>query len=403
MVANPVILLLILYFTANFFALLNGISLGGFYFYDNFYNVSTSTYISAFFLQCIFTVLIFVFWRFAKIKYKNIEGGLEIRNGGAVFLGCLQIAFILFVLFTGAGKAGSDFKFESGNIFNYFFILTKPDVLVLILAPFLISNRAYWVVIFIYFISLLIRGWMGAIFFIIILTIIRFYPIRISLSKLPGIFIISLFILLLLPVLEAFKWGMRGDIELSALFGQVFDTISLDLYFKVIEYVISRFSHVDNVALIVQNSNLFADSFSKNEFRSLFFSGVVYESICRLAGDCPTELGTYLAMQFYDSPGSWNADPGLFSWFYIDGLQSIVLVLIFIPFFILMLKLLAKYFGLKGILLFLSFSIIYLYHGWYGAFQDFFLYLVFSIVIIRMFFLSWLKFGIKKLASKTSG
>lgn len=377
---NPYYFMMFIYFFCNTFSFYNLIVNQGFTQFGYFYPISLSSAFTSYAFHLSFWLLIFIFY---KKYFKKTEWKLRLGSGWGLFLLLLTLLFFIFNYTTGAGVAGSGFSFESSNPLNYFFVLMQPDLLYFLIAPFLISNRFFWIISAVYFFSLMTRGWMGATFLIFVVSLIRFYPVRVGIKNLIIYSLFSLMILFLLPLLDALKWGVRSGLSFSEIISNIVNDGYWKNFFKVLEVVISRFQNLNYSAYINEHSTFFLRSLLDGQFSWFIQNGIFNSIYCKLS-DCSKDFNIFSAEVIFGETGlSWNIDPGLtgwasiFSYFYFLFFIFVILLLFFSY------NLYLKCYGKNGILLISVFSLLYFFHGWLNAFFNtiiyaFFLYFIFK-------------------------
>lgn len=381
MVINPVYLMLYTYLLANTYAFLNLQLNKGFFAYGEFYQISQIGSLVVYVYQLLFLSFIFIFFRQHSLKNYKIR---TLNNRWGVGLIFITILFFLFNRITGAGLAGTEFSFNASNPINIFFVLTQPDLLFLLIAPFLASSRLFWVVTIIYFFSMLSRGWMGSVLIVFLIYLIRYYPVHVKLKSLIYFISLVLIVFLLLPILDALKWGMRLGLSVSDIFKQVFNSNYWEVLFTVLDSVVSRFQNINYAAYTLENREFFLKSLLNGDFSWFFQNGIFYSIFCKIS-ECPIDFNVFAAEKIYGAVGlSWNIDPGLSGWSSIFGFFSILFIGFSAFFLWILFHFFAKVYGNKGILLISVFSLMYFYHGWLNAFFNMIIYGFFLYFLFRL-------------------
>ncbi|MBB1424521.1 oligosaccharide repeat unit polymerase, partial [Pseudoalteromonas sp. SG43-7] len=319
MILNPFFLMLFIYFLANTYALINLLRDGGFNAYGRFYSLEVDSILYSYFLQVSFWLLISFFY---FLFIKKMHPVKLLGDKYAWFLIVITIMFFVFNLYTGAGKAGSGFSFNSANYFNYLFVALQPDVLFLLLAPFLRSKKLFFVVSATFFISLLSRGWMGSVILIFIVFLIRFYPVRINLKSCVILFFSGSLIVLLLPLLDALKWGMRLGLPITDVFSNLFTRGYFSVFAIVFDSIVDRFQNLKYVSLVFESSSVLRDKLFQGEFGWFYQNGIINSIYCKFS-ECSPDINIYFAGYLVGDTGlSWNVDVGLSGWAGILGVYS---------------------------------------------------------------------------------
>lgn len=371
MIINPFFALLSVYIAGNFYALIAGLNQGGFFAFGIFNEIHPLSFILSFFIQLIFLSSIVAFYFYGVVNYKK---QIFLDNFYGYVLLILKIFFLIFFLVTGSGRAGSAFEFEEPSLVNYFFVLTQPDLLYFIVAIFLKSTRLFFAISLLFLISLLLRGWMGAVLFLAIAFLVRFYPYRLAAKNLP--FFILFFIVLvgLLPILDSIKWSMRVHMSAPEFFANLFLMNYLEVFPVVVQSVVDRFSHINHVAYVLENSSALWSSLVNGNFSWFFNAGIPRALYCFIY-DCPSEISVYLAEQLSGLPNlTWNVDVGAAGWLVVLGVYSSILIIFVFILLFFGVTIFGSLYGFNGVLLFAILSLIYLFHGWIGAFINVVLY-----------------------------
>lgn len=380
MVLNPFYIMLLVYAFANTFAYYKILDLGGFYVFDTFWIVSAEVATLTYFLHIFLFSLFFLFF---SCSLSLARQSRIISNSWGWFLVVVTVSFFVFNSLTGAGKAGSGFSFGGSSYLNFIFVFLQPDLLFLLMAPFLRSNRLFFLGISVYFISLLSRGWMGSVLIVFIIMLIRFYPYRLSLSRAFLLFFLFIFTVLLLPVFDALKWGMR----LGQSPVEVFSHLLSNDYFSVLRIVlvsvVERFQNINYAAFLIQNKDLFFRDLLSGNYQWFYQDGIFNSVFCKLVS-CPPDINSYLARYMVnDDKITWNIDPGLTGWFGMLGFLAPFLF-VFVVFIVgFGFWLFNRVFGVKGVLLFGVFTLVYFFHGWLNAYYNFLIYgVAYSFVLL---------------------
>lgn len=372
MTINPVFLLLAIYFLANFYAFLNSLVNGGFEAYGYFYNTTTLELLFVFAIQSISLFGLLIFFRIEYRKYRYTH--FSIGDGAGYSLLTLTIAYLAFTQYYGAGIAGSDFNFENTNYLNYIFVLIQPDVWFYLIGPNLRSKKIFWICAVVFLMSLILRGWMGGVMLIAITLLAREYPVKIKINNIILLTFILIALVALLPILDAFKWGMRVSMPVRDIVDLIFDLNYFDVFPIVLQSVVDRFQNFNYVVYVLEDrSNMINQIMSGNI--NWFFQGGIFNSIYCKMMSCGKDIGIFLAEGVSgQSDLSWNVDVGISGWMAILGWGFFF----YIGFSILVLslgyRLFGTIFGLTGVMIFGAFSFIYYFHGWNNAFFNLIIY-----------------------------
>lgn len=385
MLNNPFALLLVAYFSANTYALILGFLNGGFNIFGNFYPINFEYFIIAYTIQLIGLAVFYFAYVAASITYSNKK---NLDDSYGYFLIAISFIFLVFSQYTGAHRAGSGFSFPDGSIekyINFLFVILQPDLLFLIIAPFIKSARLFLIAATIFTASLLLRGWMGAVLLLICVVLIRYYPLRITLRNLFTSIAVLMVIILLLPFLDAIKWSMRVGATLGDLYAIFVDIDYFAVFGVVIESVVARFQNLNIVAYVAANSDYFLSALLNNDFLWFYHAGILSSAYCRISS-CAPDVGVYLAESITGySALTWNVDVGISGWLLILDMYFPVFILYCLVLLAIGYIVFGRLFGIRGVLLFSTLSLIYLFHGWIGSIVNVVIYGSVFYFILRTF------------------
>ncbi|EFC9247607.1 O121 family O-antigen polymerase, partial [Escherichia coli] len=283
----------------------------------------------------------------------------------------IQIAFIIFNTQMGVNTAGSVERIEGQSLSNYLFIILQPDILVAVISVCLNSGFLFWTNILVYLLSMFLRGWMGGTFVILFLILSRYQNLRISLKT----FLVSLCSLLLLfsilPALIEAKWAMRTGISLSVFISNMSSYVTPENYYAGINYLLNRFQHVGHLALIYENADDLFKKYNAGYFSSYYMDGIPQYLLVKMYNLDMYKLSFYLVQYFFDiTEPTWNINTGVVGWLYILRYESIlfafyIMLLLLVPYYVV-----SRFAGKRMLSVLACFSIIYLFHGWLGAYVN---------------------------------
>jgi hypothetical protein len=380
-IINPFYFLFYLYFFANTYAFINIQMYGGFEVFGEFRQIENTSSLTAYLYQLFFLLLIWLFYKlFSSKEYRVFKLG----NGWGVFIVFLTALFFLFNEVTGSGRAGSGFTFEGKSAVNIFFVLLQPDLLFLLIAPFLISNRLFWVALILYFFSLMSRGWMGSVLLVLVVYFVRYYPVKIKPRNFIYYLGFAFCVFFSLPLLDALKWGMRIGLSFQDIAIQLLQDDYWDLMFIVVNSVVDRFQNINYAAYAVQNSSFLYGELMAGKF-SWFFQNGIFNSIYCKFFPCAIDFNSYVAELLYGEDGlSWNIDPGLTAWAAIFGYGAVLFIFVVMIMMVVSFGVYASSYGGAGVLLISCFCLLYLFHGWLGAFFNVVVYALGMYLIFRV-------------------
>lgn len=364
---NPVVLLIILYLTVNFLSMLIGCFSGEIQVETSFFHVNPESLIYSFILQCCCLFVLYFFYSFFFARTKNVD--LKLENKWGLLLCILQISFAIFNYTMGVNLAGSTERIEGGSLINYFFIFFQPDNLFVIISLCLKSPMFFWINIIIYTFSMMLRGWMGGVFIIFFLIITRFQYIKVSIRLLMKLFSFFVILLVLMPVIIEAKWAMRTGVPVITFINAIPSYFTVERYSEGVGYLLNRFQHVGHLALILENSSTLNSDYMNARFSNYFWDGLPQVILSKVYNLEIYKLTSYIVEFIFGIPNpSWNVNIGIVGWFFILKWESIIFTLylfclLFFPYYIV-----SKYAGKKLLTILSCFSIVYLFHGWLGAY-----------------------------------
>lgn len=383
MTVNPVISLFYLYFFANFVALVQGVSANGLVLEGQFFELKASSLAYSFLLQVLILLSFLGVFNFfySRFSFKKITYG----KSWGWFLIILQASFIFFNLKTGVNIAGDDARIGGGV--NYIFILLQPDILFILIGVSLLSGRLFFINTAIFLVSMALRGWMGGFFIVFFMVFARYYPVRISLYNMFFLLFVAALFILILPAIIDMKWSMRQGVSFGDFFSNVSSSFSADSYSFVVSYLLNRFQHLGHVALLLENSDKLYFDLSSGLFSSYWMDGLPQYTVSKFLGFEQYKLNSYMVEYFFgvEEP-TWNTNPGVAGWMFI--LQEKVVFMALYLFFVVVASFyfIGRYAGSTMLMLIACFSIVYLFHGWFGAYFNIMFYGLTLVVISKLKF-----------------
>ncbi|MDX7998856.1 hypothetical protein FE394_06525 [Xenorhabdus sp. Reich] len=385
MIINPVYILALLYFFTNFIAMLTGIYDGGLILEGKYFSLKEESLIYAFLMQAILILFIIVLYNYFNKKTKKHK--FEFRRIIGVTLLLVQISYIIFNKSMGVNIAGDSTRLSEGSLLNYLFILLQPDILYIIIGIHLSSNRLFFANTSIYLLSMFLRGWMGGVFIVFFTILFRYNPSKISLKNLIYVFLFILIAFLLLPMIIDAKWAMRTGMSLTEFIYGISDSFETTRYKQSIYYILNRFQHIGHVALLLENSDNLYQKYISDHFVSYWWEGLPQQTILKISDEKYISLSSYIVTEFYNIKNpSWNINPGLSGWFFILQDKFFFLVLYLFLFVTMQFYYISRKADSRLLTTIACFSLIYLFHGWFGAYFNILLYSVFIILIYRFSF-----------------
>lgn len=383
MIINPIYALLILYFLVNLLTTVLGIYNGGVIIENKFFILDVSSLFFSFLTQSFFLVLFYFLYKRFDIKSMNRK--LEFKNKWGWALLFLQCSFLMFNMAMGVNVAGNTTRLNDTSLFNYIFVVFAPDIIFFIVSVSLISNRFFLLNVIVFLISMFLRGWMGGIFIVSFILLIRYYPLKISTRSLFFLIISILLLLCLSPVIIDAKWILRTGGSFADVSAAIKSSFEYSKYELAFYYILNRFQHVGHVALLYENSNSFYEYYSSGKFMSYWMDGLPQYILSKIFGWDNIKLNSYMVEFFFNiHDPSWNVNPGLAGWFFI--LHERVIFLIIYCFLVCVAPcfFIAKYAGRNLLMLTFCFMLVYFYHGWFGAYFNLILYCSLIIFIAKI-------------------
>lgn len=380
---NPFYLLLFFYALINFVFACIGFSINTVEIEFQSFNIKSSSFVFAFFIQFFICFVIFLFYiGFGKGGGREIE--LNNRYGLILFF--LQFLFMLYNLTYGVNVAGVSVTSEN-KILNFFFILLSVDILFILISPYIKSDRWFYLNLSLFVVSNLLRGWMGSVLLAFFIMLCRKEFVRVSLNSFFKYLFLSVLVLLILPYLTQIKWTIRSN----GTFFDAIKSVSEIGYFLLLEdsvyYMFNRFQHNYHVALLLENYIGLNQKYNSGVITPFWMEGIaqtIFSFIFSL--DKQFSLGNVMARDIFGSKDTWSSNPGLAGWFII--LQEKFIFLVLYSSFLLALGfyIAAKYFNKKMVLILGVFSLFYLFHGWIGMYVTLLTYLLLIFIISRVRF-----------------
>ena len=381
--ADPVLLLAVLYFSANLYSFVTLI-FGGEIFIDSLTRGFDKqiVYLTGLTLLFAFALLLVVYRTCIKFCIAGKE--LLFLNSWGWSLALLQSIFLLNNIYYGVNLAGVEDP-DSGSSFKLLFNVVQPDLLYLIIGVGLKSSRLFWLNTIIFAFSLLVRGWIGGFFIILILYLCRNYPIQIRWKYVFWISLSSTICALIFPFLVEVKWFLRADGSLGDAFNSIMDRgyfISLN---DSLAYLANRFQMFGHVALIVENSEEVATAYSNNEFIPYWADGPLQWVILKISNVQIFQLNRYMVLNFFGSENlAYSTNPGIAGWIAFLQEKSLFFIVFIVAMTFFPARFAFRYAGHTYFLVIYSFVLVYLFHGWIGAYFNLLFYMLVFLLINKL-------------------
>lgn len=383
--ADPVLLLAVLYFSANLYSFIT-LTLGGKIFIDSLTRGFDEQIVYSTGSALLFSFVLLLFIYRTCIGFCIAGKELFFLNSWGWSLALLQCIFLLNNIYYGVNLAGVQDP-DSGSSFKLFFSVVQPDLLYLIIGVGLKSSRLFWLNTIIFAFSLVMRGWIGGFFIILILYLCRNYPVKIRLKYFLWFFLLSIICVLIFPFFVEAKWFLRSDGSLDDAFNSIMDRgyfISLN---DSLAYLANRFQMFGHVALIVENSKEVATAYSNNEFIPYWADGPLQWIILKINNIQIFQLNRYMVLNFFGSENlAYSTNPGIAGWIVFLQEKSLFFIVFIVSMTFFPARFAFRYAGRTYFLIVYSFVFVYLFHGWIGAYFNLLVYM-FAFLLINKIFL----------------
>ena len=328
-------------------------------------SINREMLIKAFFVQSIsFLIIYCIYSFFNKFPSKTIQ-----ENGYSNLCGYFLIGYQIFYMglsiYYGVGVVG---RSENLEINHYLLILTNifsVDILFFIIGTQLKSSKLFYINLFIYILATTIRGWMGGVLIAIFIFLCRKGSFLINFKNMFSMLVLLVILVLSSPALVDLKYNIRGGDSVVSD-----DTSYLDKLNLTSQYIFGRFQHVGHVYLIQKNENIYYQKYETGVIAPFYTEGFIQGIIFKNLGYTENfTFGEYVAKNAFGGTG-WNTNTGLAGWYYILHEKFILLIFYWLVLLSFVYFIILKY-ATKTLFNIISvFLIVYLYHGWFGAFFD---------------------------------
>lgn len=342
--------------------------------YEKFYVDGFILWFS-FFIQNI--ALIFIIIIYSLFKNKEFKEISLYGDYCGVFLLIWQLIFLYLAVYSGLGVVGAENKVNQVLVVISNFL--SADLFYILMAPSLKSNKLFFINTLIYLVSTLIRGWIGGVVISFFVYLSRVGYLKISIKNFIVYCLLFIFILIISPFIIDFKITTRvgGDFEFD------FKNYGKKLEFSL-EYILGRFQHIGHIALLMKNANEYRVLYDFNQILPYWVEGIPQNFLYKYLGY--RDLLTYSNMMAVRDFGAysndaWNANTGFGGWLILLREKSVLLFLYWSSLIFALYMFLYKCGNKQTFNMISVFMVIYLYHGWFGAFFNLML-LVFAFVFL---------------------
>lgn len=341
----------------------------------NLYTVEQNFMLVALGLQFISIVILVVFYSLfnKKIFKDSSDHGYNDFVGYALLL--YQLAFLLLAIVFGVGVVGQE-KVNVNVIILIIFNLLSADTIFFIIGSQLRSNKIFRLNLILYFVSSIIRGWMGGLLIAFLIYLCRRKYLFVNLSTLVYLTVFLILIVFLMPFFIDLKFAIRENKSFEVDFNDYFIRLEITL-----DYLLGRFQHVGHIYLIMKNAHYYYDLYQLNIIRSFLLEGLPQDITYRRLGGLISQNFSNIVVR-NEFGGDWNTNTGLVGWWIVLK-ESIVFFIAYWGGLILTTYyLIYKYATKQLFLVFSVFMLVYFYHGWLSAFFNL-IFLIWILVILK--------------------
>lgn len=292
------------------------------------------------------------------------------------FVLTVQIVFLTYSLYYGAGVAGVTSKNESP--IKYLFYVVSADFLFLFYFASSLPNRFTILNAVIFAASNVLRGWSSWYLYLGWLILVKSVWRRKISFKL--VFFSAATGLLLLPAIMFMKLYFRL-IATGADYSSIASSLNIDLlditeiYADSLIQLFQRFQHFSSVAVLLNNLDVLREQFHAGFIRVFYLEGFVGFFLNRVFDlSAANELNTVVISTLLNTDlleSSYATHVGAIGWMLV-AYEYIPIYLAYLAFLMLSSHLLVKYSKSKEVneLNWLIWLLL-LMHGWFGAFTNF--------------------------------
>ena len=319
----------------------------------------------------------------------------------SLMLALLQLSFLVFNTYYGVNIAGVEDEVQGNAVLRLFYSVAQPDLIFLIMCIGIRSDRWFWLNASIYGISLLMRSWIGGLYLIAIVVAVRQYPISLSRKNVRYFGLVLAIGLAVLPLITSVKWFIRSGAGIDDALGFLREIGYANYFVDSLFYVVNRFQHLGHVALIAENSRSLSEAYESGAFIPYWMDAAPQWVFMKLNGIDIITINKFIVRYIFDSENfAYATNPGIAGWFFILQYKTIffavyLLFITLVPSIIVL-----RYAGFRYFLLVSCFTLIYLFHGWIGAYANMVLYLM-VFVLLRFLLARPVAFGRRRRVFRT--
>jgi hypothetical protein len=343
-------------------------------------------------IAVVLVYLVIFYWVFSistRLRVRKSKEFIGYTRSSELFFGfgvlIYQLSFLIFNIVEGVNYAGQSGSTTSNPI-NYLFLLLRPDYIAVVYLACFGNGFVYKTNLVVYIFSMLSRGWLGFVFLLFLIAILRknFTLKRLFISKyfLVGCFVLT-FLGVILSVRNQYRVGGVGAISMDQVgFGVEY----LKFGFHAL---MMRFQQVYTLVYFFENQEYFRNLVELNKILPVFAEGAGPKFIFDvITNDDAKTMGRWLALHSRDlgSDRSTAFTPGLIT--HLLSTTSLVATLIYIILIPIISGTLVGVVGRNTAFHFVAFYfLLFLYTtGWANAFFNAFLVIAFF-AFVHMFVL----------------
>lgn len=323
----------------------------------------------------------------------KIRTDLVFGRQASLMLALLQLSFLAFNTYYGVNIAGVEDEVQANAVLRLFYSVSQPDLVFLIICIGIRSDRWFWLNAIIYGISLLMRSWIGGLYLIAVVVAIRQYPISLSRKSVKYFGLVLAIGLAILPLITSVKWFIRSGAGINDALVFLSDIGYANYFVDSMFYVVNRFQHLGHVALLAENSRSLIEAYASDAFIPYWMDAAPQWAFMRFNGIDIITINKFIVRYIFDSDNfAYATNPGIAGWFFVLQYRAIFFVAYLLGITLVPSIIVLKYAGSRYFLLLNCFSLIYLFHGWMGAYANMVLYLT-AFLMLRFLFVSPVIFG----------
>lgn len=301
----------------------------------------------------------------------------------SLMLALLQLSFLVFNAYYGVNIAGVEDEVQGNVALRLFYSVVQPDLIFLIMCIGIRSDRWFWCNVGIYGISLLMRSWIGGFYLIAVVTAIRQYPISFSRKSLKYFGLVLAVGVGVLPLITSVKWFIRSGAGINEALDFLREIGYANYLVDSLIYVVNRFQHLGHVALLAENARSLREAYESGAFIPYWMDAAPQWLFLRLNEIDIVTINKFIVRYFFDSDNlAYASNPGISGWLFILQYKMVFFIVYLLGITLVPCIIILRYAGFKYFLLVSCFSLVYLFHGWIGAYANMVLYLL-AFVLFR--------------------